>query len=213
MTSVAPTSTETRALSLLGAGVSPEQVAAALGVTPSAISQMLSREDFALAVSQLRYEALSKHNERDSTYDSLEDKLLLKLKDLLPLMMRPMEVLKALQVLNGAKRRGQSAPEQITNQQTVVNITMPTTIVNKFVTNSRNQVIQAGTQELETLQSGVLLRQFKGEGVANDMPRLATHTHASNGESNYDSHYSSAVSQQQETSRRNISFSAAATNL
>lgn len=165
------TSTESRALTLLGSGVSPEQVAAALGVTPSTISQLLSRDDFALQVSQLRYEALSKHNLRDATYDALEDALLLKLKDLLPLMMRPMEILKALQTLNGAKRRGASAPEQITSQQNIVNIVIPTTIINKFVTNSRNQVIQTGTQELETMQSGSLLRKLRNNNDTNDNAR------------------------------------------
>lgn len=154
------TTTEGRALALLGSGqVSPEQVASACGVTVSRISQLLSDPEFAAEVAELRYQNLSKHNLRDSKYDALEDRLVDKLSDLLPLMMRPLEVLKAIQVINAAKRRGQSTPEQITNQQTVVSITMPTVIVNKFVTNVNNQVIQAGDQELLTIQSGSLLKE------------------------------------------------------
>lgn len=158
--------TEERALALLGAGVSPEQTASTLGVTPSAISQLLSQQEFALAVTQLRYEALSKHNARDAKYDELEDKLLAKMDNLLPLMMRPREVMSALRDVNAAKRRGQSSPEQITNQQTVVSITIPVQIVNRFVSNQHNQVVQAGEQELLTIQSGSLLKQFKGDSNA-----------------------------------------------
>lgn len=155
----APTRTEERALQLLGSGVGPEQVAAALGVTTSAISQLLSDPEFTAQVATLRFQSLSRHNDRDNKYDALEDKLVEKLEDLLPLMMRPMEVLKSIQVINAAKRRGQSAPEQITNQQNIVNITMPSIVVNRFVTNIQNQVIQAGNQELLTIQSGSLLKE------------------------------------------------------
>lgn len=154
-------STEERALSLLGSGIPPETVANALGVSPSRISQLMSQEDFAVAVAQKRYESLAKHNERDSSYDELEDALIKKLSDLLPLMMRPMEVLKAIQIINGAKRRGTSAPEQITQQQTVVNLVVPIKLVQTFTTDINNQVIQAGEQNLVTIQSGSLLSKVK----------------------------------------------------
>lgn len=151
----------TRALSLLGHGIGPEQVASALGVTTSYISQLISNENFSSQVAELRFQNLSKHNERDSQYDSIEDTLIEKMKDLIPFMMRPMEVLKAIQIINGAKRRGASAPESITNQQTIVQINLPAITVTKFTTNIQNQVIQAGQQELLTIQSGALLKEVK----------------------------------------------------
>ena len=43
----------------------------------------------------------------------------------MPFMVRPMEVARVLQIINAAKRRGSSAPEAITNQQTVVALNMP----------------------------------------------------------------------------------------
>lgn len=162
MTSAVPTSTESRALKLLGQGISPEVVASALGVTPSAISQLLSREDFATKVTELRYEGLVKHNSRDAEYDALEDRLLEKMKDLLPMMFDPLKVLRAIQVINGAKRRGAAAPDSTLAKQTVINLTLPVAIINQFkksgvgsdlVTNSNNQVIQAGGQDLITVQS------------------------------------------------------------
>ena len=153
MSAAIPTSTEDRALALLGQGVGAEAVAAAIGVTPSAISQLLSRTDFAASVAELRFRNLSKHNERDSAYDRLEDELIDKMRDLMPFMVRPMEVAKVLQIINGAKRRGSSAPEHITQQQTVITLNMPTTVVQKFQVNTMNQVVQAGQQALITVQS------------------------------------------------------------
>lgn len=150
------TSTEERALQLLGAGYSPEIVASAVGVTASRISQLVSDENFAAEVAELRFKNLQKHNELDSSYDEMETKLATQLKDLLPLMMRPMEVLKAIQTINSLKRRGQSAPESIINQNTVINLTMPTKIIQKFQVNVNNQVISTGTQDLLTVQSGQL---------------------------------------------------------
>jgi hypothetical protein len=156
MTFASPTSTEERALALLGQGLGPEVVASAVGVTVSRISQLLSAPEFSAQVADLRYKNLSKHNERDNAYDRMEDTLLEKLTDLLPFMVRPMEVLKAIQIINAAKRRGSSAPESITNQQTVVQLVMPTQIINRYTLNANNQVISAGQQDLVTVQSASL---------------------------------------------------------
>jgi hypothetical protein len=169
------TTTTERALSLLGSGVGPEQTALALGVSPSYISQLLSDEQFSIKVAELRFNNLAAHSARDSSYDQLEEQLIDKIKDLLPLMIRPMEVLKAIQVINAAKRRGQSAPESIINQQNIVQISMPTTIINNFTVNKENQAVQTGNQELVTIQSGVLLK-----GMQNDAEPKRTESSGTN---------------------------------
>lgn len=145
-----------RILNLLGQGIQPEAVANALGISPARISQLMSDENFATEVTDLRYKNLQKHNIRDSIYDEIEDDLQSKLKKSLPLMFRPETLLKAIQIINSAKRRGQSAPEAIVNQQTIVNITLPTQVLQKFVTNTNNQVVKVGSQDLLTMQSGTL---------------------------------------------------------
>ena len=169
--STTTTTTESRALSLLSQGLGPEVVAAAVGVSTSRISQLLSTPEFAAQVAEGRYENLAKHNTRDLAYDSMEDSLLAKLKDCLPFMLRPMEILKAIQVINAAKRRGASAPESITSQQTVVQLIMPTQILQSFTTNVNNQVIKAGQQDLVTVQSASmdkLLSSSKGNRNVNN---------------------------------------------
>ena len=155
-------STASRALVLLGQGVPPNIVAASLGISESRISQLVSDPDFAAQVAELRYNALQAHSTRDGLYDEMEDALLKRLKDLLPLMMKPWEVIRSIQVINAAKRRGASAPEQIVQQQTVINLTLPTQIIQRFQTNPQNHVIHAGEQTLVTLQSAALLNKTKG---------------------------------------------------
>jgi len=146
---------------LLGSGVSVEAAAAALGVSPSAISQLMANKAFAESVTELRYQRMQSHNERDAKYDRIEDRLLDKLEKQASFIMKPGEILAALKIVNSAKRRGHSAPEQIANSATVVNLTLPTKIVQKFTTNNYNQVVQVGDQSLHTIQSSNLLKQVE----------------------------------------------------
>ena len=155
------TSTEERALTLLGSGVQAEAVANALGVTPSRISQLLSQEDFASKVANLRYEILQKHNVRDNAYDTLEDKLIKKLENSINLMAKPDTLIRAVSVVNNAKRRGQSSPDHVANHTNIVQLILPTIIKEIFATNLDNQVVRAGEQELLTMPSSNLLDQVK----------------------------------------------------
>jgi transcriptional regulator with XRE-family HTH domain len=172
------TSAESRALSLLGQGLIPEQVAGACGLSPSRISQLLSDEQFAAAVAEQRFQNLSKHNDRDNAYDSLEDTLLERMKDCLPLMMRPGEILKAIQVINGAKRRGQLASQTEQHLQ-VINLVLPTAILQQFQLNAANQVVSvqdstsSESRPLVTIQSGTLLNKAKAKENTNVLPSLS----------------------------------------
>ena len=155
------TSIEDRALVLLGAGIGGEAVANALGVTPARISQLLSEPAFSDAVSTLRYENLQKHNNRDTSYDNIEDRLLDKLQENLSFILKPRDLLQAISVINNAKRRGQSSPDQVVNQQNIVTLVLPTIITEKFTVNIDNQVTRAGEQELHTLPASTLLKSVE----------------------------------------------------
>jgi hypothetical protein len=164
--------TEDRVLALLGKGIPPETVAGACGISVSRISQLLSDPEFTAQVADLRFAALEKHNITDSKYDAMEDTLLDKLKDCLPLIaMDPLKLLRAVSVINAAKRRGLSAPEQIHAQNTVVQLIMPNIIVQKFTTNINNQVIHAGDQTLETIPSHMLAQEFTQAPVLNTISK------------------------------------------
>lgn len=177
------TSLEERALSLLGAGCNTDAVAAALGVQASRISQLLAQQVFADKVAELRFNNLQKHNARDSAYDGIEDRLVEKLGKALPLLIKPESILKAISIVNGAKRRGISTPDHITNQQNVVTLVMPKVITNKFTVNINNQVTRAGDQDLMTMPSGNLLKRVEEaaalrlevqEATAEEIPHALT---------------------------------------
>ena len=148
--------TETRALELLGLGANPSQVASALGVSESLISQFLSQDHFAKQVTELRFQNLLKHSKRDEKLDALEDALIKKLENIIPFMHKPHEIIQAFTRVNAAKRRGASSPEHIQQSQPVINLTLPVQIIQSVQVNSANQVIKAGEQELITVQSGRL---------------------------------------------------------
>jgi len=175
--------TTSKALTLLGQGLPAVAVAAALGVTESRISQLVSDPSFSAQVAELRFANLSKHSSRDAEYDSLEDQLLEKMKDLLPLMYKPMEVLKAISVINAAKRRGASAPETLTSQSSVVQLIMPTQILQQFTTNIHNQVIKTGETDLVTIQSSAMKKLLnESHNGAQDViiPTLSSRTESIN---------------------------------
>lgn len=159
--------TKARALELLGDGVASNLVAQTLGVTESYISQLLADELFLKGVVERRYEALAKHNKRDAEYDKLEDELLHRLKETMPMLYDPIKITKVLQVINAAKRRGQSSPESITQQNVVVNLTLPTAVIERFsvVKNVDNQILEAGSQKLLTIQSGTLMDRVNAKRI------------------------------------------------
>jgi len=153
--------TAARILDMLGNGLAPTVVASALGVTDSYISQLIGEESFSQQVTALRYKNLQAATSRDRDYDSIEDELIKKMKDLLPLMYKPMEVLRAITVINQAKRRGADAPDNTVIHQTIVQLTLPNAITTRFTKDINNQVIAVGEQELITIDAKQLINNTK----------------------------------------------------
>lgn len=142
-----------KALTLLGQGHPPVVVASALGVTESRISQLLADSTFAEKVTELRYKQLQKSTAIDDEYNELESKLLEKLRKSLPLISRPRDILAAVTVVNNAKRRGQQAPESSTVTQKTVNLFLPGSVQQRFVSNSHNQVTEIRDESTGSAQT------------------------------------------------------------
>jgi hypothetical protein len=162
------TATEERALALLGSGLSNSVVAHALGVSESRISQLLSNESFSTRVTELKIKNLESHNKRDASLDSLEDKLIARV-DRHVDFMDGKEAVRALAVVNNAKRRGVASADNITQQQTIVQLTLPSKVINQFTTNVANQVVMAGAQSLVTIQSAHLLSETNKQLAAMEL--------------------------------------------
>ena len=158
MSTSTTTAVNDQVLDLLGKNVPAAMVASALGISASRVSQLISDPEFASQVSELRYKSLLRYSEADSEYDDMETALRHRMRDLIPLMYKPFEVLKAMQVINQAKRRGTSVIESGNERAAVVSLTLPTNIFNQHVVqniqvNVNNLVTRAGDQDLVTIQS------------------------------------------------------------
>lgn len=149
-----------KALSLLGQGIAPVMVASTLGCSESLISQYLADPRFADEVVKLKLISLQMQTGIDNKYMEAENKLVDKLLKTIPLMTKPMDILRGLQVVNATKRRGVSDGPVGAHISQVVNITLPGVFAAKLITNAQNQVVEVldetGPRSLITASSGSL---------------------------------------------------------
>lgn len=150
-----------RICKLLGQGIEAHRVASAVGVDASYISQLLSDDAFKERVQELRLSNLTESTERDRRYDKLEDKLLAKIEndvDNNPLAFKSTtEKVRNLVAINGLKRRGAGADNVVnTVNNTVVQLMLPTQLMQRFIKDTNNQIVQAGDKNLLTMQSSQL---------------------------------------------------------
>lgn len=152
---------------LLGSGLSNEVVATAVGCEPSYITQLMSDEQFAADVINLRAVTLTANTRRDRSIDGIEDKLLEKLQDAVEMnsFYKPRDILHAANIVNKMQRRGVPAHESLTVQNKIVQLIMPTQIIQQFVTNTQGEVIEVTTgegskQTLTTMPAQQLLRKL-----------------------------------------------------
>ncbi len=150
-------------LELLGAGYKPPMVASVLGITESRISQLLSDDTFASKVLALRLARTKGTIDRDNKWDKIEDLLLKKFEDVMVFMNDPLKLLRALQVVNAAKRRGagsdNSSEAGLTG--TVVQINAPRNVVMQFITNGNNEVVEVGGRSMVPMASKKVMEELK----------------------------------------------------
>lgn len=143
--------------SLLGTGLSNEVVASAVGCDPSYITQLMSDSQFSQEVVVMRAAALTANSKRDRKIDAVEDTLIAKFEEVLPMVYKPTDVLRAMSVVNNMKRRGVPANEALTINNRIVNLNMPVQIIQNFTKNSNGEVIEVEGKTLVTMPSQTLL--------------------------------------------------------
>ena len=146
--------TQGKALSLLGKGISSVMVASTLGVSEGLISQFLADGRFAEEVTKLKLEVLQKQTNIDDKYMQAEEGLVDKLLKVMPLMTKPMDILRGIQTINATKRRGMAEVAGVAGQSTIVNINLPQIMASRFISNGHNQIVEIhdeqGTRSLIT---------------------------------------------------------------
>ena len=154
-----PTAAEEAVLKLLSDGFAAHVVASTLGITESAISQHLAKDEFRAELAARKSILLGKYKTLDNLYDEVELNLLEKLRDSAFMFTRPGEITAALAKLNAMKRRlGASDNTPSVQATSVVNINMPTVIVHKFVTTQQGHIVGVDEKSLVTIPSHALAK-------------------------------------------------------
>jgi DNA-binding CsgD family transcriptional regulator len=163
------TGMQDKILRLLGSGLAPAVVATTVGCNPSYISQLLENESFALEVAKIRCEDIEQDLARDDKYDRLEDKLVDKLENVLAFMVKPRDILLAIQVINNAKRRSSGnslAPNE--GRAIHVHLSLPVTVVKQFQLNKENEVIEVEGRTLTNMPAANLMKSLEDKRAQNE---------------------------------------------
>jgi hypothetical protein len=159
---------KSKVVSLLGSGASVTQVAQAVGCDISYISQLLGDEVVAREVAELRTADILRYRTLDDKYDDIEEKLLTKLQDMLPYFTKPDQLIKALQMVNGAKRKSKGIAAEVESGQ-IVKLQLPNVTINNYKITMQNNMVEVGGRSLVPMASADLMKTLESKnGVINE---------------------------------------------
>jgi hypothetical protein len=170
-------------IEMLGAGVTPVQVALACGVTEGYISQLLSNPEIEEQVKSLRVHKAAAYVEHDAALDTDEEaarKIVRRNID--NGFLKPMEALKHFQVLNSARRKSDSHGNTQVPTSTVVQLNLPAAAAVQFKLTVDKQVIEIDGRSMTTMPAQMvtkMLREKKAQEhlqMALESPRMKIET-------------------------------------
>lgn len=156
-------------LSALRSGFSTSQIAESLGVTASAVDQVINAYDLReIAAKNSRFESI------DNQINSLEEKVLGRIEKALPSVCDPMKLTRMLQVLNGAKRRSLAEGRTLPNEGArLIQLRLPERVHLSVSFNERNEVIDINGRELVTAAPDKVLKEADN-ATANQRQSIAS---------------------------------------
>lgn len=160
-------------ISYAAKGYKQVEIARALGVDESYVSQILSDPDNAAKVEETAVAITEANDNFDAKIDTAEDIALEGVKRRLP-MAKFEQQLSALKVLNAMKRRRDTAPATRQQQGTVVNLQLPQVASATYIMNASNEIVEvsgrtmitATKDQLPMLAQSVLGRTVEDPAVA-----------------------------------------------
>lgn len=170
--SAAGTSTVDRIIKYAAKGYKQAEIAAALGVDDSYVSQVVNDPDNAEKLEAQAIAFTEANDTYDRKIDEAEEMALEGVKRRLP-MAKLGEQISALKVLNSMKRRRDTAPATRHNQTTVVQLQLPQIAQVAYLTNSSNEIVEvsgrtmvtATRDQLPTLMQAALGRTVEDPAV------------------------------------------------
>jgi transcriptional regulator with XRE-family HTH domain len=167
-----------RIMELLGQGLSGSVVAAAVGVTPSYVSQLLENEDFRLEVSIRRAGKAEAGLARDNSWDGVEKLAIGKMFEIMEkgLISRPNDLIRIAQIANSAKRTAKELESADGAGAPTVVISVPEAAIVHFKMNSESQVIEIDARSTEALPTSQLQKQLaarRASRISSDVTAIA----------------------------------------
>lgn len=170
-----------RAMKLQAGGANQREVANALGVDESLISQYNAEADYKEQLHELVSKAFKSAQEIDENYQDIEHTLSKRLKELTQYMMNPDQVLRTLKFANEAKRKLGSNPVNGNGSHTSIDgikltpvvLVLPVAVKREFVLNPNNEIIGVDEMELVTMNSSSLNGMIaKRKEALKEVPKL-----------------------------------------
>lgn len=151
-------------LALTEAGMTPATISTHVGVSESYISQILNESSIKKKVIEAQLAVLDERTARDAKYDALEDTLLHKMQSIAPQLYKPQDVLRALQAINKAERRGATSQQlaELSNSReaSTIVLELPERVRTKVVKSHTREVISVNDRALITKDSKLLLEEI-----------------------------------------------------
>ena len=135
------------AISLLAQGISTSQVAAAVGVDDSYISQLRADPEVQQSIAVARSEHAVADTQFDNTLERAESLALEKIEKNLPFANMG-QALAAFRILNGARRRKDQFAQTEHNVSVTVALTLPQAAIPRYITNTKNEIIEVEGQTM-----------------------------------------------------------------
>lgn len=150
-----------RIIELLGNGIPATNVAEALGVSDSYISQIMSEEGVMEQVQAKRAVRFSKFADRDDFLEQAEEAALKRAAYLIPFMTKAGEAARVYSMLNNAKRKTSMQNANTAAPSTIVNLNIPTTARVNFTMSSDKQVIEVAGRSMVTMPAKTLAQKLE----------------------------------------------------
>lgn len=129
------------AINLLAQGIPTSQVAAAVGVSDSYISQLKADEEVQRQIAERQAAHSIADSNFDSTLERAEAMALEKIEKNLPFANMG-QALAAFRILNSARRRKDELIQKDTAVSVTVNLTLPANNIPRYITNQANEIIE-----------------------------------------------------------------------
>lgn len=165
-------------ISLAESGLTQAQIAERCGVSISYVSQVLGENSLKARVLQAQLDLLDDRTKRDAKYDEIEDTLLARLKESLPGIYKPQDILRSLVAINKAERRGATSQQlaEIANKKetSIVALELPERLRLKITKSASREVVSVNNRSLITKDSRVLLQEIENSPIedTSDTPLL-----------------------------------------